>query len=487
MRIFLGISVVAVVLTFHTRYALAQEPECNALQVNAVGDAYFKVGAFDLNRPFECQATKQSAPKFAGYYAPYAIQAALSYASDRQILGGSDNFGDPSNVEKAKRIFRQWEYQFDSSDYVICAKPGDKNCYNDQPDRWTSFSTDGLYYQVWARRHANQVCSEFSIAFRGTVNSSVALALASWSSNAHRISRFAHVDDEYDQLVRRLDAVIEQIKQKDCYKKAKGNVQIVSVGHSLGGGLAEFAALATKAGRIRKVFTFNSSPITAPDLIPNQTWQANRQRLTIDRVYQEGEVLTKYSAIRDSQQTPAFECDPLVRTVQINAFMPGKPQTRFQRIVRRISPSAFNAYEAHGIVPLASKLVEWTDERQSAYPPLPTSAHTTCVPGPDYQMLPPPPAPQEVAAIGGAQTVKFGFGRATVQNSRPDDQSAQRVRQTYGFTKPSLMAAQPFQFGSTEPDMAERRVSLRTLVRTRHRAAPRFSQATIQRAHTVSS
>jgi pimeloyl-ACP methyl ester carboxylesterase len=475
------IAVAVLVLTFHTQYALAQEPTCQALQVSAIGDAYFKVGAFDLGRPFECQATKQSATKFAGYYAPYAIQAALSYVSDHQIQGGSDNFGDVPNVEKAKRLFRQWEYQFDSSGYVICAKPGDKNCNNDRPDRWTLFSTDGLYYQVWARHHANRVCSEVSIAFRGTVNSSVALVLASWSSNAHRVSRFAHVDDEYDQLARRLDAIIEQIKQMDCYKR---DTQIVSVGHSLGGGLAEFAALATKAGRIKKVFTFNSSPVTAPDLITDQTWNVNRQRLTIDRVYQEGEILSKYSAIRGQQQTPAFECDPLVRTVQVNAFRAGSPKTVFQRAVRWVSPGAYEAYEEHGIVPLASKLVEWTDERQSSYAPLPASAHTKCVPEPDYEMLPPPPAPQEVATIGGRQAANFGFGTATAQTLRPGDKSAQRLRQTYGFAESGLLAPQPFQFGSTERDVAERRVSIRTPVRARHRAITRSSQAAIQRAHT---
>ena len=49
----------------------------------------------------------------------------------------------------------------------------------------------------------------------------------------------------------------------------QGRAQIVSVGHSLGGGLAQFAALATKKGKARivKVFAFDSSPVTGISLL----------------------------------------------------------------------------------------------------------------------------------------------------------------------------------------------------------------------------
>ena len=378
-------------LTWNPHQALAQNAAQTA-NVVADGDAYFAVGAFDLNRPFERQAFKDSAIKFAGYYAPYAIQAALAYRSDHQIVSGQDDFGDSANAKKAKGLFQRWQYMFDSDSYVICAKPGDSGCNNDQSGRWNLFSTDGLYYQVWARQRANTSCSEVSIAFRGTINSSVGLFLASWSSNFHSAARLAHVDDEYDQLARRIDAIITQIKQMDCYRKAAGKVQIVSVGHSLGGGLAELAAFAhdPKVGRITKVFTFNASPITAQDLVGDETWDTNRRQLTIDRVYQEGEVLSHYATIRGQQQTPALNCDPLVRTVQFNAVKPGVPQTAFEKTINWISPTAYDSYERHGIGPFAAKLVEWTDERKHYYEPLPGSGHTSCQLDPDYQMLGPP-------------------------------------------------------------------------------------------------
>jgi pimeloyl-ACP methyl ester carboxylesterase len=492
------VAAAACVLTWHTPPALAQQSQqCEQnTQANAIGDAYFAVGPIDLDRPFECQAHKESALNFAGYYAPYAIQAALAYRSDHQIQPGPNDLGDPTNAEKAKRLFREWQYQFDSDSYVICAKPGDKDCNSDQSDRWILFSTYGLYYQVWARYRPNNSCSEVSIAFRGTVNSSIASFIASWSSNAHSFARRAHIDDEYDQLARRVDAVINQIKQLPCYKRA-GSAQIVSVGHSLGGGLAEFAALAhdPNVGRIAKVFTFNTSPITAPDLISNQRWNDNRQRLTIDRIFQEGEVLTAYSAIRDQQQTPAFSCDPLTRTVQFSAVKPGGPKTKFERAINWFSPGAYSSYELHGIGPLAAKLVEWADEHQRSYEPLPVY-HTTCVPEPYYQMLPPPQERETAPTVsyrgvsGNYAAANFDSLGTTLQTVRHNKKSSQDDvafrREAYGSTDSGAMTTQSSQFGPIYAVMTERSVSVAKLTRARRSTIKPPLVETSPRTHMVS-
>jgi pimeloyl-ACP methyl ester carboxylesterase len=456
------IAVTTFVLLLQGPSAFAQNG--SAQQVNGAGDAYFVIGAFDIDRKFELQAAKDSAAKFAGYYAPYAIQAALAYFPDHLIKGGPDDFGDETNVEKAKRLFRQWQFQFDSDSYVICAKPSDKDCNNDQPNRWILFSTNGLYYQVWARYRPNNSCSEVSIAFRGTENSTLSSIIASWSSNLHSLSRVAHVDDEYYQLARRVDAIIQQIKQLKCYQRA-GGAQIVSVGHSLGGGLAEFAALAhdPKVGRIAKVFTFNASPVTAPDLITDSRWNDSRQGLIIDRIYQEGEVLTAYSAVRDRQQTPALGCNPQVRTVQFSAVKPGAPKTRLQKVINFISPSAYGAYERHGIGPLASKLVEWTNENQVQYE-IPGGLQTNCVPEPDYKMPSPPPAQgNELISYGVRPSdfaaANFDFAGTVSRRNKKSSRGFSR-RETYGPAAAGLVDGRPTQFGPIYPGMIERSVSV---------------------------
>ncbi|WP_161495354.1 lipase family protein [Bradyrhizobium sacchari] len=218
--------------------------------------------------------------------------------------------------EHARKIFKPWRYQFGSDSYLDCIDWADEACKAAYARRGWNFGS-GPTYQVWARTRAaaGRSCSEVSIAFRGTVG----LSGGDWFSN---FSRFGSpYDDYYQQLQRNVDTIMKQIQNLDCYKRAARKPQIVSTGHSLGAGLAQFVALATKSGgpRIAKVLAFDPSPVTGAHLVNKALLAENVQRLVIDRVYETGEVLSYARAAVQEYPQARSRCNPQVRTVEVKA------------------------------------------------------------------------------------------------------------------------------------------------------------------------
>jgi hypothetical protein len=299
-------------------------------------------------------------PSYSRYYAPYAIQSAAAYLSFKQFDKQPDDtspmkidnegYGDDvkyavqgvfgGDPMPAREAIREWQYQFGNDGAPLkCIDVKDNACKDAYSKRGWEFGS-GPVYHVWARQrfpHAGrEECTEISIAFRGTVGWN----RWDWTSNAARYA--TPYDDYYHQLQRNINAIVNQIRNLDCYKRARHAPQIVSTGHSLGAGLAQFVALANK--RIRKVFAFDPSPVTGAHLIDKNVLRANVQGLTIDRIAQYGEVLSYPRRLVEEYPPAGSPCNPVVRTVNVDAVRGG-------------------AVDLHMINPLAARIVDLTYDR----------------------------------------------------------------------------------------------------------------------------
>jgi len=353
---------------------------------------------------------------YSRYYAPYAVQSAAAYLSFNdfpvdlktglaQIKVDDEGYGEDTKFAirstigdsvPAREAIREWQYQFGNDGAPLkCIDDNDSACKAAFANRGWEFGS-GPRYHVWAHKSFPQAgrgaCSEVSIAFQGTVG----YDRWDWTSNASRFG--TPYDDYYHQLHRNINAIVNKIRGLGCYTRS---TRIVSTGHSLGAGLAQFVALANK--RIRKVFAFDPSPVTGAHLIDARTLRANVQGLTIDRIAQYGEVLSIPRRVVEEYPPNKFPCNPTVRIVNVDA-------------VRG------SAVDLHMINPLAGRIVGLTYDRgrQVSYgePDAPANCRTTN---------------DEIATAGGQRqfaSFKPNYAGNGDQASYPDlQQTTERPRQ----------------------------------------------------------
>ena len=141
----------------------------------------------------------------------------------------------------------------------------------------------GFYYEVWERTNEDD-SRIVTIVCRGTQQKE------DWSPNLRWfIRKFTKKNwDHYDQLNSIADSLVKNINN---YYEGKGiSYSMVSTGHSLGGGLAQF--LAYKIENIDKVYAFNSSPVTGYYDLDKKMRNKNKLNATIYRIFESGEGLT---------------------------------------------------------------------------------------------------------------------------------------------------------------------------------------------------
>jgi len=192
----------------------------------------------------------------------------------------------------------------------------------------------GLSYLVFARRTPGQPTQVY-VAFRGTDDD-----IGDWFSNLRWGARalfFLH--DEYDQVLRIL-AELGRV----LHREYGDDAVITTLGHSLGGGLAQLAAYGFpqdgNASRVSRVYAFDPSPVTGYYSVDARTRQRNEAGLRIARIYDHGEILAYLRLIMKGLYPVSAE-NPEITEMRFNLLRGGVVR---QHGMRRFSCALWEAF-----------------------------------------------------------------------------------------------------------------------------------------------
>lgn len=204
---------------------------------------------------------------------------------------------------------------------------------------WTGFPDGGLHdkiaryhlrIEVWTRSQPPEV----AVTFGGTVFdnendwlSNLRWLLPKWFLAGH--------PDEYSETVQLFaPAFVAEFKARaqsgDAAWAFLKDAKLYATGHSLGGGLAQQFAYALPLDdavpRVTKVYAFDPSPVTGFFSVEPAVRDVNKQFLSIDRIYERGEVLAMVRSITSLFVKPSARA-PAIRGVRYALFYPSNPIT----------------------------------------------------------------------------------------------------------------------------------------------------------------
>jgi hypothetical protein len=192
--------------------------------------------------------------------------------------------------------------------------------------RWKQFPSDalvkeahktGLYFEVWETDAASP---QLAVVFRGTDGWN------DWLSNLRWffwLTRFIPAyEDQYHMVSRMVGQEFSaRVKENGArYQDAK-KPKLVSIGHSLGGGLAQHFAYSlppdTLVPRVSHVYAFDPSPVTGWSTVKPEIREGNASGLNTDRVFEHGEILA-YVRLVLSYVYPPPGSNPSVTEIRYN-------------------------------------------------------------------------------------------------------------------------------------------------------------------------
>jgi pimeloyl-ACP methyl ester carboxylesterase len=134
--------------------------------------------------------------------------------------------------------------------------------------------------------------------------------------------------DEYTDVVRAFaPAFVPEFVSRLAGRSAS-TIELVSAGHSLGGGLAQQFAYAhcldDRVPRVARVYAFDPSPVTGFFSVKRSVRNVNRKGLKIDRIYERGEILAIVRSITSVLWKPS-KTAPEIRGIRYFLFFALNP------------------------------------------------------------------------------------------------------------------------------------------------------------------
>jgi hypothetical protein len=198
-------------------------------------------------------------------------------------------------------------------------------------ERWDGFPGDGLQQkiekthlrvEVWEKRRADGTLV-VAVTFGGTVFNNE----MDWRANL-RWFLPGGSRDEYTDVVRKFAPAFDTEFVRRLTGRAPSTVELVSTGHSLGGGLAQQFAYAQclddRVPRVAKVYAFDPSPVTGFFSVKRSLRNVNRKGLKIDRIYERGEILAIVRSITSVFWRPSKKA-PEIRGIRYFLFFAWNP------------------------------------------------------------------------------------------------------------------------------------------------------------------